>query len=246
MAKTNPATLKSEKVQIAKISAVQAIVVALIAAIATAIPVYFAGKQQGKETVLAETTLKPEVPPPNQPPQLITRPDLIKLLDNAQNRILASGYVLDPIDPRVLADKIRKNRNFEVKLVLVDPESKVVCQRDAEGGSRTPGYKKLTDKIEKINTYREGLPEERYKVKLSDHYPMMAVYIIDNDVCAHFYPFMASGLDSPILKLDQKDKNAEFFMNHFRSILEDKDSQWLPTKVDYKLENPCRAVKAKT
>lgn len=242
MAKNNPTTRKSENIQIARISAVQAIIVALIAAIATAIPVYFAGKQQGKGTAVIEPAPKPD----SQSARLITKPDLIKLLDNAQNRVLAAGYILDPIDPRVLADKIRKNGNFEVKIALVDPNSKVVCQRDIEGGSKTPGYEKLKDKIKQINRYREGLPEERYRVKLSGRYPTMAVYIIDNDVYAHFYPYAASGSDSPILRLEQKDKNAEVLMNHFRSVFEDEDSQSLPTKAEYNEENPCDGKKPGT
>jgi hypothetical protein len=72
---------------------------------------------------------------------------------------------------------------------------------------------------------------------------MMGVYIIDNHVYAHFYPFAASGATSPVLELDQGDKNAEFFMNHFRSIFEDKYSQSLSTKIEYKKENPCEAIK---
>jgi hypothetical protein len=49
MAENKRATQESANVQVAKISAVQAIVVALITAIATAIPVYFAARQQGQQ-----------------------------------------------------------------------------------------------------------------------------------------------------------------------------------------------------
>lgn len=246
MAKNNPTIKKSKEVEIAKISAMQAIIVALIAAIATAIPVYFAGRQQGKDSkdsAVVGSTPKPEGSLPNQSARLITNEDLSKLIANAQIRVLAAGYALDPIDPQVLAKKITKNRDFEVKLVLVDPYSKVVCQRDADGGSKTPGYKKLTENIDRINRYREGLSEERYMVKLSSRYPMMAVYIIDNHIYAHFYPFAASGATSPVLELDQGDKNAEFFINHFRSIFEDKDSQLLRTKIEYNKEDPCGVIK---
>lgn len=243
MAKTNPSTRKSEQVQIAKISAVQAIIVALIAAVATAIPVYFAGRQMGKGSTVVGPTPTPEGLPPNQSVRLINNEDLGKLMKNAQIRVWAAGYALDPINPQVLAEKIKENRDFEVKLVLVDPNSKVVCQRDADGGSKTPGYEKLTENIDRINRYREGLPEERYKVKLSSRYPMMAVYIIDNHVYAHFFPFTASGATSPVLELAQGDKNAEFFMNHFRAISEDKDSQSLPTKIEYGENDPCQVIK---
>jgi hypothetical protein len=256
MAKDNATARKSEKVQLAKISAVQAIIVALIAAIATAIPVYFAGRYQGKESAnvgptpsgvpsnqpAVGTTVTPKDLSPNQSARLITRADLIKLLGDAQIRVFAAGYVLEPIDPRVLAEKVSKNRKFEVKIMLVDPNNPVVCLRDKDGGSKTPGYKKLKDKIDTINRYRQGLPEERFRLKLSGRYPMMAVYIIDNDVFAHFYPYAVSGSDSPILRLDQNDKNAEFFRNHFDSIFEDKESKLLLPEIEYQAKDPCSAT----
>jgi hypothetical protein len=240
----NPTTRKSENVQIARISAVQAITVALIAAIATAIPVYFAGKLKGEEKAAVNSnSLK--VSPPNQSVRFITRAELSKLIEDAQNRVLATGFILDPIDPKLLADKIKENRNFEVKIVLVEPTSQIVCQRDADGvRDKTPSYEKLLSQIKRFNIYRKGLPEEKYWVKLSSHYPTMAVYIIDNDVYAHFYPYGVSGSDSPILRLDQKDKNADFFMRHFESIF--RDSQSLPTEVEYKQENPCQIIKPKS
>ena len=65
---------------------------------------------------------------------------------------------------------------------------------------------------------------------------MMAVYIIDNDVYAHFYPYAAPGSRSPVLKLDQKDQNnAAFFVDHFNKIF--GDAQWLPN-VEYKPGKP--------
>lgn len=241
MAKTNPHTRKSEQVQIARISAVQAIIVALIAAVATAVPVYFAGKQQGKETAIIEPTPTPEGQPPNQSVRLINKPDLENSIEKAQRRVFATGYVLDPIDPKRLADKIKQKADFQVKLVLVDPTSNVVCQRDTDEGSKTPGYEKLTEKIKRINRYREDLPEEAYKVKLSAHYPTMAVYIIDDDVYAYLYPYAASGSDSPVLWLSEKDETAKFFINHFRSIFE--ASQLLPKRIKYKGEEPCKVRK---
>lgn len=48
MPKKNPTAQTNENVTVAKIGAMQAIVVALISAIATAIPVYFAARQHGK------------------------------------------------------------------------------------------------------------------------------------------------------------------------------------------------------
>jgi hypothetical protein len=249
MSEEKPTTKKDKKdkdISLAKITAFQAIAVALITAIATAVPVYFA-------------TRSARVPPPVEPPySLITKSELSGLIQNAKFRIYASGFVLDPIDPKLIADKIKANKSFEAHIVLVKPSSKIVCQRykdetendtpgKDEAEKKTPGYlyKKLELQVSRFVEHRKESLEDKYQVKLSDAYPTMAVYVIDDDVCVYFYPYGAAGTYSPVLKftnVGQKDERANFFRQHFDSVF--KNATRLDDGAQYK--NTCETVKGKT
>jgi hypothetical protein len=233
MARNRSTTPKSKDLQIAKINALQAISVAIIAVIAAAVPVYFAGKQQGKESAA------------NQSVQFISRGELKTLLDAAKSRIWATGYTLEALDPKSLADKIKDNENFTAKIVIVDPLSKVVCQREQdEHKDKAPIYIDLIRRIQRFNQYRKGLAEDNFQVRLSNIYPTIAVYIIDNNLCAFSYPYAAPGTGSPILKFtyDEKDERMRFFTQHFSSVF---NSAKRLTDFEYEqyetisLENPC-------
>ncbi|HEX8138819.1 MAG TPA: hypothetical protein VF544_14725 [Pyrinomonadaceae bacterium] len=237
MSKKNPTAEKDTNLRIAKITALQAIAVALITAIATAVPVYFAGKQIGKA--------EPPVEQPTPPVDVITREELTGLIKNAQRRIWASGFALVPIDPKILVDKVKNNSSFDARIVLVHPSSKVVCQRDKdEIENKTPGHEKLKWQVRSFVEYRKvASPKEQYKIKLSDIYPTMGVYILDNDVCVHFYPYGAFGSESPVIRFTNiKDERENFFIKHFNSVFD--KAVPLTDEVEYK--NPCEPGRVRT
>lgn len=234
---------KSENLQIAKITAIQAIVVTFITVIGTGLIGYFIAKWQ-----------EPPLQAPRPSVEFITEGDLKKLIDEANSKILASGYLLEGINPNTLADRVRKSDTFTAQIVIVNPLSKkrIICQRDEDEHKTTPRtYADIIQKIQRFNEAREGLPEKSFQLRLSDVYPTMAVFIIDDDLCAYFYPYAGKGNQGPILKFSKytTSEPAKFFFKHFNSVFDDAvpltDSQYQSFKTMHLDGNPCsdRGVK---
>lgn len=236
MSKNEPRP-KSENLQIAKITALQAIVVTFITVIGTGLVGYFIGKWQ-----------EIPLPPSSSSVEFITEVDLKKLMAEAKSQIFASGYLLESINPDTLADKVRKSDTFKAQIVIVNPLSKkkIICQRDEDEHKTTSRtYADIVQKIQRFNEAREGLPEKSFQLRLSEVYPTMAVFIIDDDLCVYFYPYAGKGNQGPIIKFSKYTTNepAKFFFKHFNSVFDDAllltDSQYQSFKTIHLDGNPC-------
>lgn len=247
MAKNNSTSKKSEGVQIAKIGALQAIIVALIAAIAAALPAYFAGKQQGRITPVVEPS-----PTPSQEfqPEVTTyiEAGLEEKIKGAESRVLAIGTKLTPFErPLVehLLDKINSKTSFEVHLVLSNPNSDSLKQRIEDEQSRDlpeeqrkaraqteisgvqveirRKFSWLGDVMARLN------PDKKDKglmtIKCSSAYPSIAVIVIDDDLYTYSYPHGENAAKSVVIAFRNYTHNpqtrhlAEFFERHLKSIV---------------------------
>jgi hypothetical protein len=247
MAKNNHPSKKSEKVQLAKIGAMQAIIVALIGVATGAVPAYFAGKQQGERISVVEPTPTPSQEPT---PEITTYNDarLEEKIKGAEKRVWAIGTKLTPFEPPLvlhLIDKINTHPPFEVQLVLSNPDSDSLRQRIEDEQSRdwpeeerkAKAQKEISEVQRDIRRKFSWLGDlytkvhDDYKknmiVKCSELYPSIAVIIIDNDLYTYSYPHGETAAKSVVIVFRNYERNskiqhlAEFFQRHLKTVVKD-------------------------
>lgn len=158
-----------------------------------------------------------------------------QLISEAKFRVYVSGIIASAIEPQTLVEKVKKDDQFEAKVILLKPDGQVVGMRaDDENMPRNPS--RIADKILSFREISNELLNQKSKARMSvkyiDVYPTISVFIIDNDLYAYFYPYRDKGKTSPVIIFKNIDENepAQFFRKHFEAIESEAKS---PTEADY-------------
>ncbi|MFY9584935.1 MAG: hypothetical protein WAR21_10645 [Candidatus Acidiferrales bacterium] len=161
-----------------------------------------------------------------------------KVIGSAQRQVLAEGLVLQGIEVDAVVRSLRRFDHLTVKVVLLDPDSHVVKERedDESPGAAHDNRARLIEKIKSFQVARTGpgsdLWKERFQLLVRDTYPTMAVIVIDDDLYAYFYPFRKKGTESPVFKFphytQQNDPLVRLFEDHLLRLLDPKDGAHPP------------------
>lgn len=207
----------NSETKVAKITALQAILVALITAIGSGVTVYLTTKAKYSQPQVEISRM----PIQGQPVDFISKEELKVLLGQAKSQVQATGYILDAIDSRKLCTKVREGLTAEI--VLVDPNGKAILQREEDAGTEGRTKAKLLTIIESYKANCGNLSERQFKLRLIDKYPALAVFVADGNLYAYPYPYKASGSDFPVLRFNNYAQNqlAKPFKAHLDSILDE-------------------------
>jgi hypothetical protein len=198
----------------------------MIAAVLVFTGIYppFAVGERLKTEVAISPTPTPS-PPPAPDYELKLAKDLKLEVENAKNRVWASGVALSKLDPRILTERLKAG--VSVQVVYLDPCGEAIKKRQTDENNpsatnnvrtRLTGY----DTFSKLYNLAES-EKSSLQVRVLDVYPTMAVIIIDNDLYAYFCRFGDVCSASPALVFKDytnkkpKDPAAEFFENHFNA-----------------------------
>lgn len=160
-------------------------------------------------------------------------------INNARNRILASGVALMKLNPQLLTQKAKERVNVQV--IYVNPCGETVTQRQNDENNQNAAAN-IKGKLQSFANYVKNLSQterDSLKVKVTDVYPTMVVIIIDDDLYAYFCPYGAVCSDSPVLvfkgyRYKQPQSAATFFEAHFNAI-----SDSYKTKLVTNYGDPC-------
>jgi hypothetical protein len=215
-------------IRIAKITAIQAVIVALITLVGVGITGFLAGRQREKENP-SVTSVAGGNNPKGQLGILVSRKDLKDALAEAKTEILAVGIDVEAINAVLIKDRISQSPGFTATIVMLDPLGKIICQRECDevidGNINNRIHKKILLQIESFyDNCRFLLGTGTLKLKVVDVYPTISIYIIDDDLYTYSYPYHGLGTSSPILKFPHYSKNKgepsiAFFTNHLAEIL---------------------------
>lgn len=161
-------------------------------------------------------------------PEVITRSELKRSLGEANERVIAAGYVLSDINADSIRGLMEKSPAFSATIVFVDPlgPKNLVCQRQRDEEGDNSNYGNYVEIINKIRDFRSpaktgGWIGNRLKVGVIDLYPTLAVILVDNDLYAYFLPY-GTAADSPVLKFKNYARNphsfGRFFDDHLNKI----------------------------
>jgi hypothetical protein len=179
-------------------------------------------------------------PCPQSPPALNSSYEIVEhgkaglteKISKATVRVYATGIMISSLEPmhlKELVEKVRKNPDFKVKLVMLKPDGEALKLRSKEEEGNAPNRFKIAARLIYLHKLIEDQEnplsqneKDRIAVKYIDVYPTISVTIIDNDLYAYFYPYNAQGLESPVIIFrdfkSKEDKIANFFETHFNNI----------------------------
>jgi hypothetical protein len=183
-----------------------------------------------KEDTKVSTGQQP--PPPQECPYELRKYNEMpwaELISGANYRVSAVGISLTLIDePRLeqLIEKIKKNKEFKVKLFMLRPHGKAIEER-----TRDEEPPPIPNVIEgKLSTFRKLIKqlgpddEKRLTVKCYDEYPTIAVVIIDADLYTYSYIYGERAIRSTVTIFKNYERNprtsdlAGYFIRHLESI----------------------------
>jgi hypothetical protein len=247
MAKANSSSEANGNVSIAKITAVQAIIVALISSLGAFATGYLAAFQKVENNLSVQPVVTNNLI--SQSVDLVSIEDLKKALGEAKFRIWATGYFLEPINTGLINNKITDSPTFAARIVLVNPFSSVLCQRENDEGNDR-NYAKILTKIRGFHKDCNQFMGNKVELRLSNVYQTFTVFIVDADLYTYFYPYKGYGTNSPVLKFKDYSMNprANFFSTHLDKIFNEakpviRDSDFQPYE-SVSLDNPCNSKNA--
>ena len=171
--------------------------------------------------------------------------DLEQALGAAKEKVEATGYIVSKLTPDDISEKLSLHPKFTVSLVVVNPFSPVLCQRQRDEDRQPRNYQQILSKLREFRQKSKSMIGGRLRLGVSDVYPTMTVIIVDDDLFAYFYPYKGLGTTSPVLKFTDyvKDERAKFFETHLRNVF--LNAKFLTSDADYKryetanLNDPC-------
>jgi len=160
-----------------------------------------------------------------------TREELRQALRGAKQRVVAAGYVLSDIDADFIKSRHDSFPDFEATLVMVDPLGaggpyRAMCQRQRDEEGEHSTYSNYSRVLSKLREFRSpaktgNLIGNKLKIGMSDLYPTLAVFLIDNDLYVYFYPYEGAG-NSPVIKfsnyVQSRDKRGDFFDDYLNKV----------------------------
>ncbi len=118
--------------------------------------------------------------------ETVTIGDVQQALGEAKENVEATGYVISKLTPDDVNDKMRDFPKFTTSIVMVNPFSPVICQRQHDEDNQPRNYQQILSKLREFRQKSPRLIGERLRVGVSDVYPTMTVIIIDDDLMRTF------------------------------------------------------------